>query len=57
MKVVLATLFTTLRMERPRGAVSRPVRCGISIGASDGVKLRARKRQLGAGALVGQASA
>ncbi len=57
MKVVLATLFTTLRMERPRGAVSRPVRCGISIGASDGVKLRARKRQLGAGALVGQAEA
>ncbi len=31
-------------MERPAGAVSRPVRCGISIGASDGVKVRARKR-------------
>jgi cytochrome P450 len=44
MKVVLATLFTVLRMERPAGAVSRPVRCGISIGASDGVKVRARKR-------------
>jgi cytochrome P450 len=28
MKVVLATLFTELRMERPRGAVSKPVRRG-----------------------------
>lgn len=44
MKVVLATLFSTLTMERPPGAVSKPVRCGISIGASDGVKLRAKKR-------------
>ncbi len=46
MKVVLATLFSVLEMKRPKGAVSRPVRCGISIGASDGVKLTARKRQL-----------
>jgi len=45
MKVVLATLFHGLRMERPPGAVSHPVRCGISIGASDGVKLRARRRE------------
>lgn len=44
MKVVLATLFHSLNMERPPGAVSRPVRYGISIGASDGVKLRARRR-------------
>jgi cytochrome P450 len=44
MKVVLGTLFSVLHMERPRGAVSRPVRCGISIGASDGVRLRATRK-------------
>ena len=44
MKVVLSTLFSVLKMERPKGAVSRPVRSGIAIGASDGVKLRAVRK-------------
>ncbi|MSR13713.1 MAG: cytochrome P450 [Gammaproteobacteria bacterium] len=44
MKVVLATLFTELRMHRPPGAVSKPVRRGISVGPSDGVRLIARSR-------------
>jgi cytochrome P450 len=44
MKVVLATLFAKLDMSRRAGAVSRPVRRGISIGAHDGVRLSARSR-------------
>lgn len=44
MKVVLATLFTELRMQRPAGAVSKPVRRGIAIGPSDGTRLTARRR-------------
>ncbi len=44
MKVVLATLFSVLRMTRPAGAVSRPVRRGISVGPSDGTRLTAVKR-------------
>lgn len=45
MKVVLATLFTELRMRRPPGAVSKPVRRGISIGPSDGTRLMASRRR------------
>jgi len=44
MKVVLATLFSLLRMERPRHAVSKPVRRGIFIGPHDGTPLRAVRR-------------
>lgn len=44
MKVVLATLFTALDLARPPGAVSKPVRRGISIGPSDGTRLIARRR-------------
>lgn len=45
MKVVLATLFSSLRMERPANAVSRPVRRGVSIGPSDGTLLRVVERR------------
>lgn len=45
MKVVLATLFTLLRLERPAGAVSRPVRRGVSIGPSDGTVVRVTERR------------
>lgn len=45
MKVVLATLFSTLRMERTATTVSRPVRRGISIGPSDGARLRVVERR------------
>ncbi len=45
MKVVLATLFSTLRMERKVGSISRPVRRGISIGPSDGTQLRVVARR------------
>jgi cytochrome P450 len=45
MKVVLATLFSTLRLERPDGALSRPVRRGVSIGPSDGSLLRVIERR------------
>ena len=44
MKVVLATLFQELDMQRPAGAVSKPVRRGISVGPSDGTRLSARRR-------------
>jgi cytochrome P450 len=44
MKVVLATLLAKLDMTRAPGAVSKPVRRGISIGAHDGVRLSARMR-------------
>jgi cytochrome P450 len=45
MKVVLATLFSTLDMQRPPGAVSKPVRRGISVGPSDGTRLVASARR------------
>lgn len=45
MKVVLATLFTHLRLERPAGARSKPVRRGVSIGPSDGTLLRVVERR------------
>ena len=45
MKVVLATIFSMLRMERPAKAVSRPVRRGITIGPSDGALLRVVERR------------
>ena len=44
MKVVLATLFSRLRMTRPPGAVSKQVRRGISIGPSDGTRIVAQWR-------------
>ena len=44
MKVVLATLFTELRMQRLPGAHSKPVRRGIAIGPSDGTLLVAQRR-------------
>jgi cytochrome P450 len=44
MKVVLATLFSQLRLSRPPGARSKPVRRGIAIGPSDGVRLTAVSR-------------
>lgn len=45
MKVVLATLFSSLRLERPAKPVSRPVRRGVSIGPSDGTLLRVVERR------------
>jgi cytochrome P450 len=45
MKVVLATIFSTLRLERPVGAASRPVRRGVSIGPSDGALVRVTERR------------
>ncbi|MGH8597797.1 MAG: cytochrome P450, partial [Gammaproteobacteria bacterium] len=45
MKVVLATLFTALRMRRPPGAVSRQVRRGITVAPSDGTRLSAERRR------------
>jgi cytochrome P450 len=44
MKVVLATLFSQLRLARPPGAVSKPVRRGILIAPSDGTRLTATRR-------------
>lgn len=45
MKVVLATLFSVLSMDRPPGAQSKPVRRGISVGPSDGCQLVATRKQ------------
>ena len=45
MKVVLATLFSVLRMVRPAGAVSKPARRGIAIGPHDGTRLQATRRR------------
>ena len=39
MRVVLATLLHELDFTRPPGAISKPVRRGISIGPSDGTRL------------------
>lgn len=39
MKVVLATLFARVRLIRPRGSKSVPVRCGITLVPSDGVRV------------------
>ncbi|MFT4584158.1 MAG: cytochrome P450 [Gammaproteobacteria bacterium] len=44
MKVVLATLFSELKMSRPVGAHSKPVRRGIAVGPHDGVRLTAVAR-------------
>ena len=44
MKVVLATLFSTLTLTRPPGALSKPVRRGIAVGPSDGTRLTAEFR-------------
>ena len=45
MKVVLATLFSTLRLKRPEGAVSKPVRRGVSIGPGDGTRIEVTERR------------
>jgi cytochrome P450 len=39
MKVVLATLFTQVRLERPPGSRSSPIRQGISLGPDDGARM------------------
>ena len=39
MKVVLATLLTTVRLARPPGARSLPVRRGLSLAPDDGVRV------------------
>jgi unspecific monooxygenase len=39
MKVVLSTLFTQVRLTRPPGARSRPVRRGISLAPDDGARM------------------
>jgi unspecific monooxygenase len=40
MKVVLSTLFAQVRLERPPGSRSRPVRRGISLAPDDGAVMR-----------------
>jgi cytochrome P450 len=44
MKVVLATLFTQVRLARPTGARSRPIRRGVSLAPDDGVELVVSQR-------------
>jgi cytochrome P450 len=44
MKVVLGTLFTQVRLTRPPGSRSFPVRRGISLAPDDGVKLVVTQR-------------
>jgi cytochrome P450 len=39
MKVVLATLFTQVKLERPPGIRSSPIRQGISLGPDDGARV------------------
>ena len=39
MKVVLSTLFATVRLTRPAGSRSAPVRRGIALAPDDGVQL------------------
>jgi unspecific monooxygenase len=39
MKVVLSTLFTRVRLERPPGSRSSPIRQGISLGPDDGARM------------------
>jgi cytochrome P450 len=51
MKVVLATLFSKLTMQRPAGAHSKPVRRGIAVGPSDGCRLIAAAKPTGVGPL------
>ena len=46
MKVVLATLFSVLSMQRPPGAISKPVRRGIAVGPHDGTLLVATRRSV-----------
>ena len=47
MKVVLATLFTELALQRPPGAVSKQVRRGIAVAPHDGTRLTATRRSPG----------
>lgn len=44
MKVVLGTLFSRAKLTRPDGAESKPVRRGIVIGPSDGVRVLAQPK-------------
>jgi cytochrome P450 len=44
MKVVLGTLFTQVRLARPPGSRSRPVRRGVSLAPDDGVELVVAQR-------------
>lgn len=39
MKVVLSTIFTQVRLERPPGSRSSPIRQGISLGPDDGAQM------------------
>jgi hypothetical protein len=41
MKVVLSTLFVKLRLERPPGSRSDPIRQGIAIAPHDGAVMKA----------------
>ncbi len=43
MKVVLATLFAQVQLERPPGSRSAPVRAGITLAPDDGVRLLVRR--------------
>ena len=45
MKVVLATLFARLRLARPRGSHSAPVRQGIALGPHDGALMSVVERR------------
>ena len=42
MTVVLATMFTQVRLERPPGAVSEARRYGLVMGPDDGAKILIR---------------
>lgn len=47
MKVVLGTLFSQVRLARPSGSRSRPVRRGVPLAPDDGVKLVVSQRHEG----------
>ena len=44
MKVVLATLFTAVRLIRPPGARSAPVRRGLTLAPNDGALMTVAER-------------
>jgi len=39
MKVVLATLFTQVRLQRPAGSRSSPIRRGLTLAPDDGARM------------------
>jgi cytochrome P450 len=45
MRVVLATLFSQVRLARPAASVSHPVRLGISLSPHDGVRMQVLSRR------------